>query len=49
MKRYRTTEYARSNSGWTLLAPAEKMFNLCKERVFNKNDGSFLNSTIRID
>lgn len=46
MKRYRTTEYARSNSGWTLLAPAEKMFNLCKERVFNKNDGSSSDSNL---
>uniref|UniRef100_A0A0K8UYR4 DNA repair endonuclease XPF n=1 Tax=Bactrocera latifrons TaxID=174628 RepID=A0A0K8UYR4_BACLA len=34
-KRYRTTEYALSNSGWTLLDSAEQIFNLSKERVYN--------------
>ncbi|XP_062565744.1 DNA repair endonuclease XPF [Armigeres subalbatus] len=38
MKKYRSTEYALSNSGWTILDSAEKMFNIAKERVFNKND-----------
>ncbi|XP_011193358.2 DNA repair endonuclease XPF [Zeugodacus cucurbitae] len=34
-KRYRTTEYALSNSGWTLLDSAEQIFILSKERVYN--------------
>ncbi|KAL9698648.1 hypothetical protein quinque_002089 [Culex quinquefasciatus] len=38
MKKYRSTEYALSNSGWTILDSAEKIFNICKERVFNRND-----------
>ncbi|XP_058451178.1 DNA repair endonuclease XPF isoform X2 [Malaya genurostris] len=38
MKKYRTTEYALSNSGWTILDSAEKMFSVAKERVFNRND-----------
>ncbi|XP_055603045.1 DNA repair endonuclease XPF [Uranotaenia lowii] len=38
MKKYRTTEYALSNSGWTILDSAEKMFTVAKERVFNKNE-----------
>uniref|UniRef100_A0A1A9ZVD3 DNA repair endonuclease XPF n=1 Tax=Glossina pallidipes TaxID=7398 RepID=A0A1A9ZVD3_GLOPL len=36
IKRYRTTEYALSNSGWTLLDAAEKVFKLAKERVYNE-------------
>lgn len=40
MKKYRSTEYALSNSGWTILDSAEKIFNICKERVFNRNDGT---------
>ncbi|XP_065364962.1 DNA repair endonuclease XPF [Calliphora vicina] len=35
IKRYRTTEYALSNSGWTLLDSAEQIFKLSKERVYN--------------
>ncbi|KAI8036181.1 DNA repair endonuclease XPF [Drosophila gunungcola] len=35
MKRYRSTEYALSNSGWTLLDAAEQIFKLSKQRVFN--------------
>lgn len=38
VKRYRTAEYAMSNSGWTLLAAAEQIFKLAKERVFNAKD-----------
>ncbi|XP_058821611.1 DNA repair endonuclease XPF [Topomyia yanbarensis] len=38
MKKYRTTEYALSNSGWIILDSAEKMFTVAKERVFNRND-----------
>ncbi|XP_053694518.1 DNA repair endonuclease XPF [Sabethes cyaneus] len=38
MKKYRSTDYALSNSGWTILDSAEKMFNIAKERVFNRND-----------
>lgn len=38
MRKYRSTEYALSNSGWTICDSAEKMFNIAKERVFNKND-----------
>ncbi|XP_036339541.1 DNA repair endonuclease XPF [Rhagoletis pomonella] len=34
-KRYRTTEYALGNSGWTLLDSAEQLFKLSKERVYN--------------
>lgn len=46
MRKYRSTEYALSNSGWTILDSAEKMFNLAKERVFNKNDGEYLDMII---
>ncbi|BFG00357.1 DNA repair endonuclease XPF [Drosophila madeirensis] len=35
MKRYRSTEYALSNSGWTLLDAAEQIFKLSKQRVYN--------------
>ncbi|XP_022225185.2 DNA repair endonuclease XPF [Drosophila obscura] len=35
MKRYRSTEYALSNSGWTLLDAAEQIFTLSKQRVYN--------------
>lgn len=39
VKRYRTTEYALSNSGWTLLDSAEQIFKLSKERVYNGAGG----------
>ncbi|KAH8396234.1 hypothetical protein KR222_005697, partial [Zaprionus bogoriensis] len=35
IKRYRSTEYAISNSGWTLLDAAEQIFMLSKQRVYN--------------
>ncbi|EDV91996.1 DNA repair endonuclease XPF [Drosophila grimshawi] len=35
IKRYRSTEYAISNSGWTLLDAAEQIFTLSKQRVYN--------------
>ncbi|KAM8719582.1 hypothetical protein ACLKA7_005768 [Drosophila subpalustris] len=35
IKRYRGTEYAISNSGWTLLDAAEQIFLLSKQRVYN--------------
>ncbi|XP_017064567.1 DNA repair endonuclease XPF isoform X2 [Drosophila eugracilis] len=35
MKRYRSKEYALSNSGWTLLDAAEQIFTLSRQRVFN--------------
>uniref|UniRef100_A0A1A9WG73 DNA repair endonuclease XPF n=1 Tax=Glossina brevipalpis TaxID=37001 RepID=A0A1A9WG73_9MUSC len=35
IKRYRTTEYALSNSGWTLLDAAEQVFKLAKDRIYN--------------
>ncbi|KAH8308570.1 hypothetical protein KR018_006343, partial [Drosophila ironensis] len=35
MKRYRSTEYALSNSGWTLLDAAEQIFKISRQRVFN--------------
>lgn len=35
IKRYRTTEYALSNSGWVFLESAEQMFTTAKERVYN--------------
>ncbi|XP_055923295.1 DNA repair endonuclease XPF [Eupeodes corollae] len=35
IKRYRTTEYALSNSGWVLLDSAEHMFMTAKDRVYN--------------
>uniref|UniRef100_A0A182K9T2 DNA repair endonuclease XPF n=1 Tax=Anopheles christyi TaxID=43041 RepID=A0A182K9T2_9DIPT len=38
LKRYRTTEYALHNSGWTILEAAEKVFTLAKERVFNREN-----------
>lgn len=39
VRRYRTTEYALSNSGWTLLDAAEKLFDTAKSRVFNSEGG----------
>lgn len=39
MKRYRSTEYAISNSGWTLLDAAEQIFMLSKQRVYNGQNG----------
>lgn len=39
IKRYRTTDYALSNSGWTLLDSAEQVFKLSKERVYNAKGG----------
>lgn len=38
LRKYRTAEYAKSNSGWTLLDAAERIFKLSKERVFNNQD-----------
>uniref|UniRef100_A0A182P284 DNA repair endonuclease XPF n=1 Tax=Anopheles epiroticus TaxID=199890 RepID=A0A182P284_9DIPT len=38
LKRYRTTEYALNNSGWTILDAAEKVFTIAKERVFNREN-----------
>ncbi|XP_053658492.1 DNA repair endonuclease XPF [Anopheles marshallii] len=38
LKRYRTTEYALNNSGWTILEAAEKVFTIAKERVFNREN-----------
>lgn len=38
LRQYRTAEYAKSNSGWTLLSSAEHVFKLSKERVFNSRD-----------
>ncbi|XP_058116303.1 DNA repair endonuclease XPF isoform X2 [Anopheles coustani] len=38
LKRYRTTEYALNNSGWTILDAAEKVFTLAKERVYNREN-----------
>ncbi|XP_073834660.1 DNA repair endonuclease XPF-like [Musca autumnalis] len=35
IRRYRTKEYALSNSGWTLLDSAEQIFKLSKDRVYN--------------
>ncbi|XP_055854991.1 DNA repair endonuclease XPF [Episyrphus balteatus] len=35
IKRYRTTEYALSNSGWVLLDSAEHMFITAKDRIYN--------------
>lgn len=40
VKQYRTTAYAMNNSGWILLDSAEQMFNLVKQRVYNK-EGEF--------
>lgn len=39
IKRYRATDYALSNSGWTLLDSAEQIFKLSKERVYNGQGG----------
>lgn len=39
MKRYRSQEYAMSNSGWILLDAAEQIFKLARERVYNSKDG----------
>uniref|UniRef100_A0A336MFC1 DNA repair endonuclease XPF n=1 Tax=Culicoides sonorensis TaxID=179676 RepID=A0A336MFC1_CULSO len=38
VKQYRTTSYALNNSGWILLDSAEQMFNLVKQRVYNKEE-----------
>lgn len=40
VNQYRTTEYARNNSGWILLDAADQMFTLVRDRVHNK-DGEF--------
>lgn len=39
IKRYRTTEYAQNNSGWTFLDAAEQIFKIAKERVYNQEGG----------
>ncbi|XP_035780009.1 DNA repair endonuclease XPF-like [Anopheles albimanus] len=36
LKRYRTKEYALSNSGWTIMEAAERVFTVAKERIFNR-------------
>lgn len=41
MRKYRTQEYAMSNSGWILLDAAEQIFKTTKDRVFNSKDGLF--------
>lgn len=38
MKRYRSQEYAMSNSGWILLDSAEQIFKMTRERVYNDKD-----------
>lgn len=38
LKKYRTTEYAHSNSGWILLDSANQIFEIAKKRIFNKNE-----------
>ncbi|XP_055640284.1 DNA repair endonuclease XPF [Toxorhynchites rutilus septentrionalis] len=38
MRKYRSAEYALSNSGWTILDSAERIFTVSKDRVFNKSD-----------
>ncbi|XP_052863284.1 DNA repair endonuclease XPF [Anopheles cruzii] len=38
VKRYRTKEYALSNSGWTIMEAAERIFTIAKERIFNSED-----------
>lgn len=38
LRKYRTADYAMSNSGWTLLDAAEQIFKSSKERVFNNKD-----------
>ncbi|XP_055380377.1 DNA repair endonuclease XPF [Condylostylus longicornis] len=39
-RKYRTTEYAMNNSGWTLLDAAENLFSISKNRVYN-SQGEF--------
>lgn len=39
MKKYRSHEYAMSNSGWILLDAAEQIFKTTKDRVYNDKDG----------
>lgn len=41
MKRYRSQEYAMSNSGWILLDTAEQIFKITRDRVYNSKDGEF--------
>lgn len=38
LKKYRSSDYALNNSGWTLLHAAEQIFKLSKERVYNSKD-----------
>lgn len=45
IKRYRSTEYAISNSGWTLLDAAEQIFMLSKQRVYNGQNGRVIRRT----
>lgn len=42
LKRYRSQEYAMSNSGWILLDAAEQIFKIARERVYNSKDGNSL-------
>lgn len=42
MKRYRSQEYAMSNSGWILLDAAEQIFKITRDRVYNSKDGKFV-------
>lgn len=42
LKRYRSQEYAMSNSGWILLDAAEQIFKIVRERVYNSKDGKSL-------
>lgn len=42
LKRYRTKEYALSNSGWTIMEAAERVFTVAKERIFNRESGKLL-------
>lgn len=38
LRRYRLKEYAMNNSGWVLLDSAEKLFFVCRSRLFNDKE-----------
>jgi DNA excision repair protein ERCC-4 len=38
LRKYRSSEYAMSNSGWTLLSAADQIFKLSKGRIYNEKD-----------
>lgn len=49
VKKYRTPEYAKVNSGWILLDSAEQLFGLARGRVYNSKNGNLIFLTWNLD